>query len=139
MGLWTDICRNQLLKKTDLIVFLNKVDIFRTKIQSGLRLTDYIVSYGERPNTFESTTGCAYLPPFLPPSSANALLQQPLDIRKKFCESQTTHYLIPVPTDCDLKLRLIGRSGYPERQVPYPTGILLSFHDRYGMALARRS
>ncbi|KAJ3496800.1 hypothetical protein NMY22_g19765 [Coprinellus aureogranulatus] len=58
VSIWSDVCRNELLKKTDLIVFLNKVDIFRTKIQAGIRLRDYIVSYGNRPNDFENTTGC---------------------------------------------------------------------------------
>ncbi|KAG1729174.1 guanine nucleotide binding protein, alpha subunit [Suillus occidentalis] len=52
--LWKAIVSNPLLKKTELILFLNKCDILRAKLASGIRLADYIVSYGSRPNDFES-------------------------------------------------------------------------------------
>ncbi|KAG1819361.1 guanine nucleotide binding protein, alpha subunit [Suillus variegatus] len=52
--LWKAIVSNPLLKKTELILFLNKCDILRAKLSSGIRLADYIVSYGSRPNDFES-------------------------------------------------------------------------------------
>ncbi|KAH7910974.1 guanine nucleotide binding protein, alpha subunit [Hygrophoropsis aurantiaca] len=51
--LWKTIVSNPLLKKTDLVLFLNKCDILRAKLNSGIRLGDYIVSYGSRPNDFE--------------------------------------------------------------------------------------
>ncbi|TFK20389.1 G-alpha-domain-containing protein [Coprinopsis marcescibilis] len=53
--LWEQLVRNQLLRETNLILFLNKIDIFKAKIKSGVKLADYVVSYGNRPNDFEST------------------------------------------------------------------------------------
>lgn len=57
--LWTMIVSNQHLKNTNLILFLNKIDILRSKLASGIKLKDYVVSYGDRPNDVDSTT--AYL------------------------------------------------------------------------------
>ncbi|KAG1731603.1 guanine nucleotide binding protein, alpha subunit [Suillus paluster] len=54
--LWKAIVSNPLLKKTEMILFLNKCDILRAKLASGIRLADYIVSYGSRPNDFESAS-----------------------------------------------------------------------------------
>ncbi|KAG8216486.1 guanine nucleotide binding protein, alpha subunit [Butyriboletus roseoflavus] len=54
--LWKSIVSNPLLKKTDLVLFLNKCDILRAKLESGIRLGDYITSYGNRPNDFESAS-----------------------------------------------------------------------------------
>ncbi|KAG2058237.1 G-alpha-domain-containing protein [Suillus hirtellus] len=54
--LWKAIVSNPLLKKTELILFLNKCDILRAKLASGIRMADYIVSYGSRPNDFESAS-----------------------------------------------------------------------------------
>ncbi len=42
------IVTNQLLKNTNIILFLNKIDIFRTKLASGIQLKDFVVSYAER-------------------------------------------------------------------------------------------
>jgi guanine nucleotide-binding protein subunit alpha len=60
--LWKAIVSNPLLKKTELILFLNKCDILRAKLASGIRLADYIVSYGSRPNDFESASQCKSCP-----------------------------------------------------------------------------
>lgn len=60
--LWKAIVSNPLLKKTELILFLNKCDILRAKLSSGIRLADYIVSYGSRPNDFESASQCKSCP-----------------------------------------------------------------------------
>lgn len=54
--LWKTIVSHPLLKKTDLVLFLNKCDILRSKLESGIRLGDYITSYGNRPNDFESAS-----------------------------------------------------------------------------------
>ncbi|KIJ14579.1 hypothetical protein PAXINDRAFT_169727 [Paxillus involutus ATCC 200175] len=54
--LWKNIVSHPLLKKTELVLFLNKCDIFRAKLASGIRLGDYITSYGNRPNDFESAS-----------------------------------------------------------------------------------
>ncbi|KAG7091930.1 hypothetical protein E1B28_008322 [Marasmius oreades] len=52
--LWSSIVSNKLLERTDIILFLNKCDIMKTKLSSGIRLKDYVVSYGNRPNDFDS-------------------------------------------------------------------------------------
>ena len=52
-------CFKSTLEKTDLVLFLNKCDILRAKLESGIRLSDYIVSYGDRPNDFESASTCS--------------------------------------------------------------------------------
>jgi guanine nucleotide-binding protein subunit alpha len=54
--LWKNIVSHPLLKKTDLVLFLNKCDILRAKLESGIQLGNYITSYGNRPNDFESAS-----------------------------------------------------------------------------------
>ncbi|KAG9315015.1 guanine nucleotide binding protein, alpha subunit [Chiua virens] len=54
LQLFTQICSNQLLKKVHLVLFLNKTDILRKKLEQGLRVSKYILSYGDRPNEYES-------------------------------------------------------------------------------------
>ncbi|KAJ7201405.1 guanine nucleotide binding protein, alpha subunit [Mycena pura] len=54
--LWTTIVSNKLLQKTNLILFLNKVDIMHAKLASGIRLSDFVDSYGRRPNDFDSAS-----------------------------------------------------------------------------------
>ena len=56
--LWKSICSNALLGKTNLILFLNKIDIFRAKLDAGIRFGQYIISYGNRPNDYDSTSAC---------------------------------------------------------------------------------
>ncbi|THV05755.1 G-alpha-domain-containing protein [Dendrothele bispora CBS 962.96] len=48
--LWKSICQTKLLKKTQLILFMNKCDLLKRKLKSGVKLKDYLTSYGERPN-----------------------------------------------------------------------------------------
>ncbi|KAH9941235.1 G-alpha-domain-containing protein [Epithele typhae] len=54
--LWKSICSNPLLGKTTIILFLNKIDIFQAKLESGVSFSQFIISYGNRPNTFEDTS-----------------------------------------------------------------------------------
>ncbi|KAJ7054033.1 guanine nucleotide binding protein, alpha subunit [Mycena amicta] len=54
--LWTTIVSNKLLQKTNLILFLNKIDIMHAKLASGIRLSDFVDSYGRRPNDFDSAS-----------------------------------------------------------------------------------
>lgn len=58
MSLWKSIVSNQLLKSTDLILFLNKCDILKAKLESGIRFGTWVISYGDRPNTFEGAANC---------------------------------------------------------------------------------
>jgi guanine nucleotide-binding protein subunit alpha len=59
--LWTSIVSNKLLKDTNLILFLNKCDIMKSKLASGIQLKEYVVSYGNRPNDFDSASNCERL------------------------------------------------------------------------------
>ncbi|KAJ4500311.1 guanine nucleotide binding protein, alpha subunit [Lentinula lateritia] len=54
--LWRSIVSNQLLQKTELILFLNKCDILEAKLESGIPFSKWVISYGDRPNTFEGTS-----------------------------------------------------------------------------------
>jgi len=51
--LFTSISANKLLKNTDLVVLLNKTDLLKRKLQSGIQVRKYIESYGDRPNNYE--------------------------------------------------------------------------------------
>ncbi|KAI6042581.1 guanine nucleotide binding protein, alpha subunit [Pisolithus marmoratus] len=53
LQLFTQICSNKLLKSVHLVLFLNKTDILRKKLERGLRVAKYILSYGERPNEYD--------------------------------------------------------------------------------------
>jgi len=48
--LWKSICESKLLAKANTILFLNKVDLLNQKLRSGVKIKDYLPSYGERGN-----------------------------------------------------------------------------------------
>ena len=52
LQLFTAICSNKLLKNAHLVLLLNKTDILRKKLDSGIRVRKYITSYGDRPNNY---------------------------------------------------------------------------------------
>ncbi|KAF5391604.1 hypothetical protein D9757_002532 [Collybiopsis confluens] len=54
LQLFTQICSSPLLKNVHLVLFLNKTDLLRTKLENGLRVQKYITSYGDRSNDYES-------------------------------------------------------------------------------------
>ncbi|KAK0223438.1 guanine nucleotide-binding protein [Armillaria fumosa] len=54
LQLFTQICSNRLLKNVHLVLFLNKTDLLKNKIDSGLRVQKYITSFGERANDYET-------------------------------------------------------------------------------------
>ncbi|KAJ7685901.1 guanine nucleotide binding protein, alpha subunit [Mycena rosella] len=56
LDLWTAVVSNKLLAKTNLILFLNKVDILQSKLASGIRMSDFLPTYGLRPNDFDSAS-----------------------------------------------------------------------------------
>ncbi|KAJ2936821.1 hypothetical protein H1R20_g274, partial [Candolleomyces eurysporus] len=105
VSLWTEVSSNQLLKRTNLILFLNKIDIFRMKLEAGIKLSDYIVSYTKE-NDFDSTT---------------------MYLRKKFgrCYEDSPHGWL-------LTIFSVLYSKYFARQIAASTSILLPFDDCYG-------
>ncbi|KAG6907740.1 hypothetical protein DXG01_007540 [Tephrocybe rancida] len=59
VNIWNYIVKNELLKNAHLILFMNKIDILKAKLQSGVKFSDYVVSYGarrERENDVKSVT-----------------------------------------------------------------------------------
>jgi hypothetical protein len=59
MLLWREICRNKLLANTDLVLFLNKVDLLKKKLESGIPLNKYLMQY-KGPNTVDEVCKCEY-------------------------------------------------------------------------------
>ncbi|KAJ7787141.1 guanine nucleotide binding protein, alpha subunit [Mycena olivaceomarginata] len=56
VNLWTTIVSNKLLSNTNIILFLNKIDIMKSKLESGIKLVDYVNSYAKRPNDLENAS-----------------------------------------------------------------------------------
>ncbi|KAG8918292.1 hypothetical protein FRC01_001943 [Tulasnella sp. 417] len=52
--LWRELCKNQILSKVPLVLFLNKCDLLKRKLIGGTRLSKYMISYGDRSNDYES-------------------------------------------------------------------------------------
>ncbi|KAJ7200210.1 G-protein alpha subunit [Mycena pura] len=48
--LWKAIVSSKVLGKTTLIVFLNKCDLLKRKLQSGIMVNKYLISFGQREN-----------------------------------------------------------------------------------------
>ncbi|KAH9830772.1 G-protein alpha subunit [Rhodofomes roseus] len=48
--IWKAVCSSTLLAKVQLILFLNKCDLLEKKIQRGVQVSQYVTSYGTRPN-----------------------------------------------------------------------------------------
>ncbi|KDR76003.1 hypothetical protein GALMADRAFT_458108 [Galerina marginata CBS 339.88] len=54
LQLFTQVCSNALLKSVHLVLFLNKTDLLRSKLDKGLKVRKYITSFGERSNDYET-------------------------------------------------------------------------------------
>jgi len=54
--LWKAVCGSKLLQKTQMILFLNKCDLLEQKLRSGVRVKDYVRSYGDRSNDKETAS-----------------------------------------------------------------------------------
>jgi len=52
--LWKTIVANKLLCNVNIILFLNKCDLLQAKLDAGVRLNQHMVSYGDRPNDYDS-------------------------------------------------------------------------------------
>ncbi len=56
--LWKAVASSKLLSKTSIVLFLNKCDLLEQKLLNGVRIRDYVHSYGDRPNDIEHATKC---------------------------------------------------------------------------------
>ncbi|KAF8346272.1 guanine nucleotide-binding protein [Amanita rubescens] len=54
LELFTRVCSNRLLKGVHLLLFLNKTDLLKSKLDEGLQVRNYITSFGERSNEYET-------------------------------------------------------------------------------------
>lgn len=52
--LWKAVCASRLLAKTTIILFMNKCDLLKRKLRTGVQVKDYLPSYGNRPNEANS-------------------------------------------------------------------------------------
>lgn len=59
--LWKQVISNKVLARTQIILFLNKYDLLVKKLGRGVKVRDYISSYGQRENTPEVAVKCTYL------------------------------------------------------------------------------
>ncbi len=57
--LWRGLVSNKLLEGVPIMLFLNKCDLLREKLEAGIQLKNYLVTYGDRPNSYESVAKCA--------------------------------------------------------------------------------
>ncbi|KAJ3506396.1 hypothetical protein NLJ89_g6889 [Agrocybe chaxingu] len=57
--LWRSVCGSKLLARATMILFLNKCDLLKKKLKSGVQVRKYLPSYGERPN--DANTVVKYL------------------------------------------------------------------------------
>lgn len=56
--LWKSICSSDLLRKVELILFLNKCDLLAKKLEAGIRLAKFVPSFKDYPNDWETVTRC---------------------------------------------------------------------------------
>ncbi|EIW56415.1 G-alpha-domain-containing protein [Trametes versicolor FP-101664 SS1] len=52
--LWKAVVSSKLLARTSIILFLNKSDLLEAKLRGGVRVRDYVQSFGDRPNNLEN-------------------------------------------------------------------------------------
>ncbi|KIY52683.1 G-alpha-domain-containing protein [Fistulina hepatica ATCC 64428] len=54
--LWKAVVSNKLLANVNLVLFLNKCDLLKSKLEAGVRLNQHMISYGDRPNDHDSVS-----------------------------------------------------------------------------------
>lgn len=56
--LWRAVVSNKLLGNVPIVLFLNKCDLLRVKLEAGVPLKSHLMTYGDRPNDYESVSKC---------------------------------------------------------------------------------
>ncbi|TFK42062.1 guanine nucleotide binding protein, alpha subunit [Crucibulum laeve] len=54
--LWKLVVSNKLLAHVNIVLFLNKCDLLQAKLDAGVRLNQHMISYGDRPNDYDSVS-----------------------------------------------------------------------------------
>ena len=63
--LWKSVVSNKLLVNVSIVLFLNKCDLLKAKLEKGVSLAYHMPSYRDRPNDYDSVSKCEYsLTPF---------------------------------------------------------------------------
>ena len=58
--LWQTICESKLLAKANTIIFLNKIDLLTMKLRSGVKIRQYLPSFGDRKNDTVTMVRCEH-------------------------------------------------------------------------------
>jgi len=104
--LWTSVVSNKLLQKTNMILFLNKTDIMQAKLAAGIKLSNYLPSYGRRPNDFDSASR------YLKNQFSSIMKQSSPTPRVLYChltkviDTRTTTYVLTGIKDMLMRLNL---------------------------------
>ncbi|THH31966.1 hypothetical protein EUX98_g2234 [Antrodiella citrinella] len=56
LHLWNSVISNKLLSEVNIILFLNKCDLLKAKLESGVRLVHHMPAYRDRPNDYDSVS-----------------------------------------------------------------------------------
>ncbi|EED85236.1 candidate G-protein alpha subunit [Postia placenta Mad-698-R] len=56
MLLWQSVTSSKLLANVNIVLFLNKCDLLKRKLESGVRLSHHMPSYGDRLNDYETVS-----------------------------------------------------------------------------------
>lgn len=59
MLLWRSVVSNKLLANVNIILFLNKCDLLKAKLDAGVSLAYHMTSYRDRANDYDSVSKCA--------------------------------------------------------------------------------
>jgi len=54
--LWKTVVANRLLENVNIILFLNKCDLLKAKLESGVRLSQHLHSYRDKPNDYAAVS-----------------------------------------------------------------------------------
>lgn len=54
--LWKSLVSTKLLSNVNIMLFLNKCDLLRAKLDTGVRLNQHMLSYGDRSNDYDSVS-----------------------------------------------------------------------------------
>ncbi|KAF8348185.1 guanine nucleotide-binding protein alpha-4 subunit [Amanita rubescens] len=93
--LWKSVVSNALLKDTEIVLFLNKIDIMKAKLRAGIRFGDFVISYGHRSNEFEH--------------AANYLKKKFAALHKQYSPQPRTFYChLTTVTDVKSTQRILG-------------------------------
>ena len=110
--LWTSICESKLLAKTQLILFLNKCDLLRRKLRRGIKVNQFLPSFGDRLNDVTTVVKCKsrrFLINIFHISFLLDFKEKFRDIQKQLSPEHRSVYIYPttVTVICSVRSRLI--------------------------------